>query len=202
VTSGGMSEGKSTTICNLATAWSAGGRRVLIIDGDMHRPTQHHLFGVENRWGLSHCLEGGITLDEAILPTNVFGLYLLTAGVTPKGPRSGALNSDSMKRLIDTARENFDIVLVDSPPILGVSDALILCSLTDYSIVVIQQRRFPRSMLVRVRNTVENIGGSLLGVVLNKVDIADDLNYEYSTNYVNYHSEPEAKAERKPAGVS
>jgi succinoglycan biosynthesis transport protein ExoP len=188
VTSGGMSEGKSTTVCNLATAWTAVGRRVLVIDGDMHRPSQHRLFGVENRIGLSHCLEGAVTLDEVMLPTTMDDLYLVTAGLAPRGAGAKSMNSESMKQLIDTARARFDIVLIDSPPVLGVSDALILTSLADYSIVVIQQRRFPRSMLLRVKNTIEDIGGRLLGVVLNKVNVTDDQNYHYSTNYVHYQT--------------
>jgi polysaccharide biosynthesis transport protein len=186
VTSGGMSEGKSTAVCNLATAWAAGGRRVLIIDGDMHRATQHRLFGLENRLGLSHCLEGTVTLDEVILPTTINDLYLMTAGLAPKGAGGGVLSTESMKQLIDTARARFDVVLIDSPPILGVSDALILSSVADCSLVVVQQGRFPRSMLPRVKNTIENIGGRLLGVVLNKVDVNLDQNYLYSTNYVHY----------------
>jgi polysaccharide biosynthesis transport protein len=155
----------------------------------MHRPTQHRLFGVENRLGLSHCLEGSATLDEVMLPTTVDDLYLVTAGLAPRAARAGSMNTESMKQIIDTARARFDVVLIDSPPILGVSDALILTSLTDYSIVVIQQRRFPRSMLLRVKNTVEEIGGRLLGVVLNKVHVMDDQNYTYSTNYVHYYTE-------------
>jgi succinoglycan biosynthesis transport protein ExoP len=185
VTSGGMSEGKSSAVCNLATVWAAGGRRVLIIDGDMHRPSQHVLFGVENELGLSHCLSGAVTLDQAILPTRVTDLYLLTAGSPRKG-EGCVLNSESMKQLIDMARTLFDVVLIDSPPILGVSDALILCSVADWSIVVIQQGRLPRSILPRVKNTIENTGGRLLGVILNKVDVNHDLNYQYSTNYVHY----------------
>jgi capsular exopolysaccharide synthesis family protein len=185
VTSGGMSEGKSSAVFNLATVWAASGRRVLIIDGDMHRPSQHRLFGVENGLGLSHCLAGTVTLDEAILPTRVNDLYLLTAGSHRKGG-GGVLNSESMKQLIDMARNLFDVVLIDSPPILGVSDALILCSVADWSIVVIQQGRLPRSMLPRVKNTIENTGGRLLGVVLNKVDVHHDQNYQYSTNYLHY----------------
>ncbi len=185
VTSGGMSEGKSSAVCNLATVWAAGGRRVLIIDGDMHRPSQHRLFGVENKLGLSHCLGGAVTLDEVILPTQINDLYLLTAGLPPKGA-GGVLNSESMKQLIDEARNLFDVVLIDSPPILGVSDALILSSVADWSIVVIQQGRLPRSMLPRVKNTIENTGGRLLGAVLNKVDVNHDEHYQYSTNYVNY----------------
>jgi polysaccharide biosynthesis transport protein len=184
VTSGGMSEGKSSAVCNLATVWAAGGRRVLIVDGDMHRPSQHRLFEVENKLGLSHCLAGLATLDEAILPTQVNDLYLLTAG-SPRGG-GGVLNSESMKQLIDTARTHFDVVLIDSPPILGVSDALILSSVADWSIVVVQQGRLPRTMLPRLKNTIESTGGRLLGVILNKVDVGHDLNYRYSTNYVHY----------------
>jgi polysaccharide biosynthesis transport protein len=185
VTSGGMSEGKSSAVCNLASVWAAGGRRVLIIDGDMHRGSQHSLFGVENRLGLSHCLAGVVTLEEAIVPTRVNNLYLLTAGSPRKGGE-GVLNLESMKQLVDTARTLFDVVLIDSPPILGVSDALILCSVADWSIVVIQQGRLPRSILPRVKNTIENTGGRLLGVVLNKVDGDHDQNYQYATNYVHY----------------
>ena len=184
VTSGGISEGKSSAVCNLATVWAAGSRRVLIIDGDMHWPSQHRLFEVENKLGLSHCLAGGVTLYEAILPTRVNDLYLLTAGSRRKG--GGVLNLESMKQLVDMARTLFDVVLIDSPPILGVSDALILSSVADWSIVVVQQGRLPRTMLPHVKNTIENTGGRLLGVILNKVDVNHDQNYQYSTNYVHY----------------
>jgi Mrp family chromosome partitioning ATPase len=93
-----------------------------------------------------------------------------------------------MKQLIDRARTLFDVVLIDSPPILGVSDALILSSVADWSIVVIQQGRLPRSMLPRVKNTIENTGGRLLGAVLNKVEVTHDQHYQYSSNYVHYAS--------------
>ena len=184
VTSGGISEGKSSAVCNLATVWAAGSRRVLIIDGDMHWPSQHRLFEVENKLGLSHCLAGAVTVEEAILPTRVNDLYLLTAGSRRKG--GGVLNLESMKQLVDMARTLFDVVLIDSPPILGVSDALILSSVADWSIVVVQQGRLPRTMLPRVKNAIENTGGRLLGVILNKVDANYDQNYQYSTNYVHY----------------
>jgi capsular polysaccharide biosynthesis protein len=92
----------------------------------------------------------------------------------------------SKLRTEDMARTLFDVVLIDSTPILGVSDALILSSVADWSIVVIQQGRLPRSMLPLVKNTIENTGGRLLGVVLNKVDVNDDQNCQYSTNYAHY----------------
>jgi len=187
VTSGGISEGKSTTVHNLAIAWAAAGRRVLIIDGDIYRASQHRLFGVENKLGLSHCLNGKATLDDVILATTVRDVYVVPAGLAPKSA-GGVLRSESMKQLLDAARTRFDVVLIDSPPILGVSAALIFSSLADCSIVVVQQRRFPRSMLQGVENAIEHIGGRILGVVLNKVNVTHDPNYLYSMNYVYHYS--------------
>lgn len=187
VTSAGISEGKSTTVCNLATTWARAGRRVLIIDGDMRRPSQHRLFGEDNRIGLTNCLQGGVTLDEVILPTLIDNLYLMPAGLAPQGV-GNLLDSGAMEHLIDVARQRFEVILVDSPPILGVSDALILSSLVDCSIVVVQHRRLPRSMLTRVKSTIESSGGRFLGVVLNKVNVTHDQNYEYLTNYTHYYA--------------
>src|ERR1700693_1233049 len=187
VISGGDSEGKSTTVCNLATAWAASGQRVLIIDGDMRRPVQHRLFEVSNRVGLSEYLKGNACLDEVILPSMWDNLYLVPAGSSSTDVVS-LLNSKAMKNLIETARERFDVILVDSPPILGVSDALILVSLVDSSVIVVQHRRFPRSMLMRVKSAIENIGGHLLGAVLNKTDVRYDENYLYYTSYNRYYT--------------
>jgi polysaccharide biosynthesis transport protein len=187
VTSAGASEGKSTTVCNLATTWARGGRRVLIIDGDLRRPSQHRLFGMDNRMGLSNCLRDGVGLDEVILPTSVDNLYLMPAGLAPQGA-ADLLDSEAMEHLIDVAKQRFEVILVDSPPILGMSDAFILSSLVDCSIVVVQHRRLPRSMLMRVKDTIESTGGRFLGVVLNKVNVTYDQNYEYLTNYTHYYA--------------
>jgi capsular exopolysaccharide synthesis family protein len=186
VTSGGISEGKSTIVCGLATSWAACGRRVLIIDGDMRRPSQHVLFEKDNSLGLSHYLVGGATLDDVILPTAVSNMYLISAGPAPKGAGS-LLDSGAMDYLIRAAKKQFDVILIDSPPLLGMSDALILASLVDCSILVVEHRRFPQAMLVRVKKTIEDINSSLLGVVLNKVDVRDDENYQYTTSYNTYY---------------
>jgi capsular exopolysaccharide synthesis family protein len=187
VISGGASEGKSTIVCNLATAWATSGQRVLIVDGDMRRPVQHRLFEMSNCVGLSDYLKGKVSLDEVILRSTLDNLYLVPAGSASTDVVS-LLNSKAMKHLIETARERFDVILVDSPPILGVSDALILVSLVDSSAIVVQHRHFPRSTLMRVKRAIENIGGHLLGVVLNKVDVRYDENYLYYTSYGHYHT--------------
>jgi succinoglycan biosynthesis transport protein ExoP len=187
VISGGASEGKSTTVCNLGSVWAASGQRVLIIDGDMRRPVQHRLLEVSNRVGLNDYLKGNASLDEVIFPSTLDKLYLLPAGSASTDVVS-LLHSKAMKHLMETVRERYDVVLVDCPPILGVSDASILVSMADSSIIVVQHRRFPGSMLMRVKRGIENNGGHLLGVVLNKVDVRYDENYRFYTSYNRYYT--------------
>ncbi len=96
----------------------------------------------------------------------------------------------------------YDIVFFDSPPILGVSDASVLASEVDYTIMVVQHRRFPRAMLTRVKQAVQSVGGSLLGVILNNVDLKHDQNYYYYTNYYGYYQTRDggtARASRRKA---
>jgi len=93
-----------------------------------------------------------------------------------------------MSDLIEDAKSRFDIVLIDSPPILGVSDASVLANEADLTMIVVQHRRLPRQTLMRVKQTVENVGGTVLGVVLNNVDLRADSQYQYYTNYYTYYS--------------
>ena len=189
IVSGGAQEGKSTTACNLATSWAKSGLRILVVDADMRRPSQHRLFGVENRLGLGNYLKGEATLDEVIHPTSVSNLSLTPAGSAATDVVS-LLHSETMEHLVEAAKERFDVVIFDSPPILGLSDASIIASLVDGSIVVVQHRRFPRSMLLRVKKAIQNVGGEILGVVLNNVNIRHDRNYQYYTSYTHYYTKP------------
>jgi len=189
IVSGGAQEGKSTTACNLATSWAKSGQQILVVDADMRRPSQHRLLGVENRLGLGNYLKGEATLDEVIHPTSVSNLSLMPAGSAETDVVS-LLHSETMEHLVEVAKERFDVLLFDSPPILGVSDASIIASLVDGSIVVVQHRRFPRSMLLRVKKAIHNAGGNILGVVLNKVNIRHDRHYEYYTSYIHYYTKP------------
>ena len=200
VISAGASEGKSTTVCNLATIWAASGQRVLLVDADMRRPSQHRLFEMNNRVGLGDYLKEEATLDEVILPTTVCNLYLLPAGSAATDTAS-LLNSEAMVHLVEAARGLFDIMLFDSAPILGASDASILSRLVDCSIIVVRHRHFPRSVLRRAKKAIEDIEGRLLGVVLNNVDVRYDQNYRYYTSYSRYYSKQRNGNKPKTTGA-
>ena len=200
IVSGGAQEGKSTTACNLATSWARSGQRILVVDADMRRPSQHRLFGMENRLGLGNYLKGEVALDNVIYPTSVSNLCLTPAGSAGTDVVS-LLHSETMEHFVEGAKERFDIVIFDSPPILGVSDASLIASMVDCSIVVVQHRRFPRSMLLRVKKAIQNVGGKILGVVLNNVNVRHDRNYEYYTSYTHYYSKPK-NSKRQPVKVA
>jgi len=187
VVSGGAGEGKSTTLVNLAYICAQGGYNTLMIDGDLRRPRLHTFFDINNSVGLTNYLTTDLMLEDVILQTPVDNLYFMPSGILP-ADAAGILNSRRMSELIADVKSRFDLVLIDSPPILGVSDASVLASECDLTMIVIQHRKLPRSMLVRVKQAIENVGGTLLGVVLNNVDVRSDSQYQYYTSYYTYYS--------------
>ncbi len=193
--SGGAGEGKSTTLNNVAFTFAKGGYNTLVVDADLRRPTQHKAFGVSGDFGLTNFLTSDIDLEEVVLPTKVENLFFIPSGKLPLDA-VGILNSQRMMDLIAQVKNRFDIVFFDSPPILGVSDASVLVSSLDLTIIVVQHRRFPRAMLQRVKQSITNVGGTILGVVLNNVDVRHDQYYEYYTNYYSYYSPTKNKAAR------
>ena len=185
--SGGPGEGKSTTIANLAFICAQGGYSTLIVDADLRRPVQHLLFDLSNEVGLTNYLTTDMDLDQAILPTSVENLSMLPSGILPSDA-VGILNSQRMSDTIAELKMRYDIVFFDSPPILGVSDASVIASEVDQTVIVVQHRRFPRAMLTRVKQAILGVGGTVLGVVLNNVDLKHDQNYYYYTNYYGYYT--------------
>jgi succinoglycan biosynthesis transport protein ExoP len=192
--SGGPGEGKSTTLANLAFICAQGGYSTLIVDADLRRPVQHELFDVSNSIGLTNYLTTQTPLEKVILPTGIENLSILPSGVLPSDA-VGILNSQRMSDLIAELKLHYDILLFDSPPMLGVSDASVVASEVDQAIIVVQHRRFPRAMLTRVKHAILGVGGTVLGVVLNNVDLKHDQNYSYYTNYYGYYR-PRDKAAR------
>jgi len=187
VVSGGAGEGKSTTMMNLAYVCAQGGYNVLLIDADLRRPSLHTHFEVSHATGLTNYLTTDIRLEDVVLRTQVENLFFLPSGLLP-ADSAGLLNSQRMVDLIAEVKSRFDLVLIDSPPILGVSDASVLANLADMTMIVVQHRKLPRHMLMRVKQSVENVGGKVVGVVLNNVDLRSDAQYQYYTSYYTYYS--------------
>lgn len=191
VVSGGAGEGKSTTIFNLATVFAQNGARVLLVDSDLRRPSLHKLLNVSNSIGLTNFLLKQNTIEEVIQTTGLPTLHFLPSGKLPSSSL-GILNSNQMRDFIQKARERYDFVFFDSPPIMGVSDASVLASEVDMALLVIQYRKYPQVMTQRAKQMVEKVGGNLLGVVLNNINISQDsYYYYYSGYYYDYYSKHE-----------
>ena len=188
VVSGGAAEGKSTTIMNLATVFAQNDNRVLLVDSDLRRPSLHRILGVSNAIGLTSYLLKQKTLEETILVSPIKGLDFLPSGKLAS-TSMGILNSTRMKEFFDEVRTRYDYVFFDSPPIMGVSDASVLACLVDMVVLVVQHRKYPQSMTLRAKQTVEKVGGNLLGIVLNNISInQDSYYYYYSGYYYDYYS--------------
>lgn len=200
--SGGPSEGKSTTLFNLGWTMAQGGARVLMVDADLRRPTLHQIFGVENHTGLSALLTSKPRLENVIFGTPLETLHFMPSGVHSDSA-IGLLNSERMAEIVADLKSCYDWVLLDAPPILGVSDASVLARGVDMTVIVVQYRRYPISICQRVRQTVEQVGGRVVGVVLNRVDTRRDDTYSYYSGYGYYYGQRtdngDGKAQRRVA---
>ena len=184
VVSAGAGEGKSTTTINLATVFAQAGNRVLIVDSDLRRPTLHKLFKVTNNLGLTNYLLKQNTIAEIVQTTQVPNLDFMASGKLPNSSM-GILGSAQMKQMITELKQRYDFIFFDSPPILGVSDASILASEVDLVMQVIQYRRYPQPMTIRAKQMIEKVGGNLVGIVLNNINMSQDEGYYYYSGY--YH---------------
>ena len=167
ITSTQQGEGKSTIVANYAATLAQSGKRVLIIDCDLRRPNVHRIFSVPNANGLINVLMRESELDRSIKYTKIDGVFILVAGPIPPNP-SEMLESKRMKEIIEVASENFDIILLDTPPVLPVTDALIISRYADGTIVVIALDETEREGFKRALESLENIGANILGTVINK----------------------------------
>lgn len=178
VTSASPGEGKSTTVSNLAVVFAQQGKRVLLIDSDLRKPTAHYTFQVTNTRGLTNVLTRQLPFVEAVESTSIEQLDLLTSGPVPPNP-SELIGSRMMKQLITEALEEYDIVLFDCPPLLPVTDAQILSKYCQGAILVVNSGR---TEIEEAQQAVENLThahAKLLGVVLNGKKVKDGENYYY-----------------------
>jgi polysaccharide biosynthesis transport protein len=184
IVSAGAGEGKSTTVFNLAAVFAQSGQRVLMVDSDLRRPTLHKMLKITNSIGLTNYLLKQNTLEEVIQTTSLPTLDFLASGKLPSSSL-GILSSAQMKDLISELKQRYDFVFFDSPPIMGVSDASILASEVDMTLQIIQYRRYPQPMNIRAKQLIEKVGGNLVGIVLNNINMSQDESYYYYSGY--YH---------------
>lgn len=191
VTSAGPREGKSTTVANLAVSMAQAGKSVLIVDADLRNPTQHKLFGVDNAQGLSVALVQDQDYQQYLRETAVPGVLVLTGGPIPPNPAE-LVGSQRMKRLIQEVSEQFDIVLIDTPPIIAVTDAAILAQEVDGVILVLASAEVNKDYAQRAKDQLDKVGAKILGAVLNKADLKTS-EYYY---YYYYHGSDDSKKKR------
>jgi len=196
VLSAGPAEGKSTTLCRLAHMMGAYGERVLLVDGDLRRPAQHRLANCPKAPGLSEVLAGKCDIESAIRKSVAPGLDLLTSGGMP-GFTLSLLYANRLRELLVTLRGRYDRILLDSPPIIGVSDASLLAGAADGAILLIQHRRNPASMVLRAQQTIVGLKTPILGAVLTQVPKGSSEDYGYYTQAYSYYSKDhEGRSER------
>lgn len=187
VTSPGPAEGKSTTAANVAIAFAQQGHRVLLMDCDLRRSRIHRMFAESQTPGLTNVLVGGISPAEAIRPTRVDGLMIMPSGATPPNPAE-LLGSMQMAALLEKLSETYDMLILDTPPLLAASDAAILSRVSDGAVVVVRAGRTERSALQTAIQQLGTVGARVLGTVLNDPD-AEVPKYAryYGYYYNNYY---------------
>jgi capsular exopolysaccharide synthesis family protein len=169
VTSAAPSEGKTTVACCIAVVMAQAGKRVLLLDCDMRRPRVHRIFRTANDLGATTALLDMDRLDEVVRPTEVPNLSILTTGPLPPNP-SEILHSEAFARLLAGLRDRFDSVVIDSPPVAPVTDAAVLSTKVDGTVLVVRALQTRKDLARRATRSLRDVGGHIVGAVLNAVD--------------------------------
>ncbi|MGD9488523.1 MAG: GumC family protein [Calditrichaceae bacterium] len=200
VTSSGPKEGKSTTAANLAIAMAQSGNKVVLVDADLRRPVVHSIFGQEKDSGVTNYLMDAIPYEELAKETPMENLFIITSGILPPNP-SELISSHKMEGLLEKLKQDFDIILFDSPPVIAVTDAAILSTKVDGVIIIVSSGQTNRDALLRSQSLLDNVGARVLGFLLNNVDVEGTYGSYYYYYYHNYYSKPGKKMKTKKSGV-
>jgi polysaccharide biosynthesis transport protein len=177
-------EGKTTTAVNLATVMAQYGYKVVLIDGDFHRPQIRKLFGIRQEEGMSNLLVGNKKLSETLFQTKIPNLFVIPAGRIPPNP-SEILGSRAMHVLMETLKQDFKMIIIDSPPLAGVSDSMVTAKVADGIVLVVRAGATARAIVQSALESLYGIGAQVLGAVLNCYDATTD-GYYYSRHYYGY----------------
>ncbi len=166
VTSCQEGEGKTMTCANLAITYAQEGKRTLLIDADLRKSNLHEVFLVTNRLGLTHYLVHKQSLEQVTIDTHIDNLWLLPAGPIPPNPAE-LLSSNRMDALLQEVADQYDIIIIDTPPILIVTDAQIVAAKSEGVLIVIRSGRITRNALLRAKGKLEHVKARIMGVVIN-----------------------------------
>ncbi|SDS28253.1 capsular exopolysaccharide family [Paenibacillaceae bacterium GAS479] len=180
VASASPGEGKSTTASNLAVTYAQEGKKVLLIDADLRKPTVFKVFNVTNRVGLSTVISGQCRAEDAIQHTFVDSLFVLPSGPVPPNP-SELLASKSMKAALEEFKASYDVIIFDTAPVLAVTDSLIVSAMCQGVLLVVHAGKLKSELVRKAKTNLEHVHARILGVVLNstKSSKGDKYNYYY-----------------------
>ncbi|MCO7177087.1 CpsD/CapB family tyrosine-protein kinase [Sporolactobacillus kofuensis] len=177
-TSSGPGEGKSTTAANVAAVMAQQGKKVLLIDADLRKPTMHYTFRLSNLEGLTTLLTKKTNFEDSVKKTEVHNLFVLTSGPIPPNPAE-LLSSAAMASMIKYMMNQYDAVIIDSPPLLAVTDAQVLSALCDGVVLVTRAGVTDKTAAVKAKELLEKVKARILGVVLNAKPITKSDGYYY-----------------------
>ncbi len=178
MTSSGPEEGKSTTAANIAVVFAKSGQRVLLVDADLRKPVIYKTFKLNNASGLSTVLSSSGSVADEIQRTPVDNLSILPSGPKPPNP-SELLSSPRMDQILAEARQLFDVVIFDMPPVVAVTDAQIMSSKTDGTLLVVRENTSRKESLTKAKELLDMVQARVLGVVYNGAEHSKDAGYYY-----------------------
>jgi polysaccharide biosynthesis transport protein len=198
ITSSGPQEGKTTTAASLAATMATSGNRTLLVDADMRRPRVHRIFGASNARGLSSLIVGEGTLDEVVQSTEVSNLYVLPCGPVPPNPAE-LLHTSVFKALLSEMERKFDRVIIDSPPVGVVADAVVMATSVDGTLVVLKAGQTSRDLAKRAARQLADVNARVFGAVLNDLDLENQKygQYYYYYRYGYYYGDGKSQSAKR-----
>lgn len=181
ITSSVPGEGKSTTACNYALSLAETGKKVLLIDCDLRKPTIHRKFKISNAAGLTNVLLGETTIENTLCIVGS-GLSILTAGTLPPNPAE-VVGSKRMNDFLQKMEKLFDYIVIDTPPLLAVADGQIISSISDGVLLVVESKKTPKDSVLKSKELLTNAKANILGIILNKCEISHKKGYGYGYYY-------------------
>lgn len=197
ITSSGPSEGKSLVSSNLAVTMGQVDKKILLIDADLRKPKVHEVFSLSNEDGLTTVLVEGLDYKEVVISTGIGSLDILTSGPIPPNPAE-ILGSNKMKSFLENIKEDYDIILIDSPPVGMVTDAAVLSTICDGVIIVSAAGQAIINAAINAKELLEKVNANIIGVVMNKVPLKKGgyYKYHYYSYYQSYYGDEDKGSRR------